>query len=159
MDLTIKNVSYAQLVQDDAMKVAFIAAIRKAIASNAGAQVMPSHIALEMSAGSVVVKATIDTVAAGVDHDTLKTFLASARSAVETDVLTGIEKVAGIASIATGTIQVASEAPTVAVATSTAPTSTAPTEMSGSISSFGFSLYCSSGLSLAISLMTSGFTQ
>jgi len=139
MKLTLKNLNYQKLVQNATLEAAFISAIKKAIAGNAGANVLPEHITLSLSSGSVVVDVTIDIVAADVDHGTLKASLTSAKLAVESDVAAEVNNIAGIASIATGPIEVASE---------TAPTQKPATESTSGSGILG----CSSKFTLGMFL-------
>jgi len=146
MKLTLKNLDYQKLVQSATLKAAFIAAVKKVIAGKAGANVLAEHITLVLSSGSVVVDATIDTVAAGVDHGNVHSALTSAKAAVESDLVAEVKQVAGIASIQTGDIEVVSE---------TVPIQQpAPIPTSGSIT-----LKCSLGLTLGIFLTACSFMQ
>jgi len=147
MKLTLKNLNYQKLVQNETLKAAFIAAIKKAVAANAGANVLAEHIALVLSPGSVVVDVTIDIVAAGEDHGTLTAALRSVKSAVESDVAADVKQIAGIASIQTGAIQVVSE---------TVPI---PEPASNPTSSGSINLECSLGFALAIFLTAFTFMQ
>jgi len=143
MKLVVKNLDYQKLVQNATLKAAFIAAIKKAIAGRAGAKVLADHITLVLSSGSVVVDATIDIVAAGVDHGTLEASLTSAKSAVESDVVAEVKDIPGIASIQTGAIEVVSEV---------VPAQEPPTSRSAT-------LECSLGFTLGIFLAAFGFMQ
>jgi len=57
--LKLKNVDYAELSSDPAMLSSFKDAMKMTIASAAGPGILPEHVELTLSAGSVVVKATI----------------------------------------------------------------------------------------------------
>jgi len=153
MKLTVKNLGYQKLIQNTKIRTAFIAAIKKAIIAaikrNGGKDIPAKYIILALSSGSVVVDATIDNVAAGVDHGTLKASLTSDKSAVESDVLTEVKNIAGIASIKTFSDQ------SIEVVSETAPKpTTKPSSASSSIT-----LECSSGFTLSIFLTAVSFMQ
>jgi len=101
--LTVKNVDYNQLSASPALLGRFEQAMKKAIASAAGTNVAPEHVDLSLSAGSVVVLATI-TPPRGVSTASVHSKLESAplgRTLAST-----VESVDGIRDVATGPITV-----------------------------------------------------
>jgi len=152
LKLTVKNLDYQKLLGNATLKAAVIAAFKKvivAIAAKAGVTLLAKHITLVLSSGSVVVDATIDTAAAGVDQGTLKASLTSAKSAVESDVLAEVKNIPGIASIK------ANASIAFAVASETAPTTTAAATTKPGAASSSIALKCSSGFVFGIFLAVS----
>jgi len=166
LKLTVKNLDYQKLLGNPTVKAKFIAAVKKAIAM-AGLKALGTveekvgcppdkpcrcpdhsclakHITLKLSSGSVVVDATIDTAAAGLDHGKLKASLTSAKSAVERRVLAEVKSIPSISSM------MANPSIPFAVASEAAPTK--PQTASSSIA-----LECSSGFVVGIFLAVSAF--
>mmetsp|Transcript_78880 Transcript_78880/g.218208 ORF Transcript_78880/g.218208 Transcript_78880/m.218208 type:complete len:993 (-) Transcript_78880:226-3204(-) len=101
--MKVENVSYTGLVADAALRTKFEDAIKSTVAAEAGAGILPEHVSVELSAGSVVVDYTV-TPPAGVAASGVVSKLSSAPLAKKT--VEAVSAVPQIASVSEGTIAV-----------------------------------------------------
>lgn len=87
--MRVENVNYAVLQQDTKLLTQFTQAIKKALADKAGPHVKEEHVAIKLSAGSVVVEATI-TAPQGVSSANLQKSLADSKASLAEHVVTVI---------------------------------------------------------------------
>lgn len=102
--MTVQRVDYAMLVARPVLLAAFKAAVKQAVAAEAGSGVLADHVDLVLSAGSVLVQATV-TPPGSVPVNVVLSRL-SASTAVAFAVATRLAKLEGISAVATGVISV-----------------------------------------------------
>lgn len=102
--MRVENVNYAVLKQDSALLTQFTQALKQALADKAGPHVKEEHVAIKLSAGSVVVEATI-TAPQGVSSANLQKSLADSKASLAEHVVTVI-KALPMGNAKTGTIKV-----------------------------------------------------
>jgi len=103
--MKVENVDYAKLQQSPTLLNAFTTSVTKAIADAAGPNIKEEHVSVKLSAGSVVVEATI-TPPAGVDVSTVESALTSKSTALAETVTNSVKALPGIDAVSTGPISV-----------------------------------------------------
>jgi len=103
--LRVENVQYDKLMKSPDTLDEFKITTKVAISISAGKDILPEHVKLKLSAGSVIVEATI-TPPARVSADMLSANLNKDQAKMTNLVTKQIQQVSGIADVSTGTIGV-----------------------------------------------------
>jgi len=103
--LTVNNVNFDALNQNQILRNGFVAAVKRSVAQQAGGGVTPADVAVELSAGSVRVRATIIPPAATTSTSLTGT-LASGSASLSTSLLNELSSVSGIGTVASGSLAV-----------------------------------------------------
>lgn len=103
--MTVENVNYNVLIADKIILSNFTAALKQGIADAAGDAILPQHVAVKLSAGSVRVESTITPDAGSqVTANSLSSSINTAT--VSQRVVANINAVPGISSVTSGDIAV-----------------------------------------------------
>jgi len=142
--MTVKNVEYSKLKQNSALLAKFSTAVKQGVAEAAGPDVQEEHVSLKLSAGSVVVEASI-TLPPQVKAATLKASLAKSPGTMAKSVTKSVTAVAGISAVTSGTVSVSG------VEEKEKQSSTTSGSASGTTTGFGAS---ASGVNASVSMST-----
>lgn len=108
--MTVEHVNYNALVADESMLSNFTAALKQGIADAAGDAILPQHVAVELSAGSVRVKSTITPdVGSQVTASSLSSSLSTAT--LSQRVVARVNAVPGVGTVTSGAIAVSNITP------------------------------------------------
>jgi hypothetical protein len=121
MTMVIQNVNFDDLASDTTVKDTFKTNVKAAVAAEAGADVLPEHVEVVVSAGSVKVETTI-TCPAGVDATALSTSLGSSSTSLTSAVVDKIKEDPALVAMASGSISAAVTVAPAAVAAATTTT-------------------------------------
>jgi hypothetical protein len=105
LQLRVNNIQYDKLLGSSSVLAEFKTAIKAVIANSAGEEISPSHVSLQLSAGSVIVTATISPPE-GVDAARTSHVLSTASATMTSQIALTIRQVVGIEDVSTGTIDV-----------------------------------------------------
>jgi hypothetical protein len=114
--MKVLSVKLDELNKNATVMDSFKTTMKAQVANQAGPEILPEHVTLKLSAGSVVVEATI-TPPTTVNADTLKTSLETKKTALATAVATEVKKVPGIDSVRDMNVPISVAPPTMSVAT------------------------------------------
>eukprot|EP00929_Paragymnodinium_shiwhaense_P076281 TRINITY_DN39189_c0_g1_i5.p1 TRINITY_DN39189_c0_g1~~TRINITY_DN39189_c0_g1_i5.p1 ORF type:complete len:1170 (+),score=420.06 TRINITY_DN39189_c0_g1_i5:206-3715(+) len=103
VSMKVSNVDYPSLLRNPSMLADFKAKTKEAIAEAAGPGVKPHDVSLQLSSGSVAVKATI-TPPAGVSAKRLGQSMSSGAGGLAAGVVAKVKTVSGIESVVSGEI-------------------------------------------------------
>jgi hypothetical protein len=105
LQLRVNNIQYDKLLGSSSVLAEFETAIKAAIATSAGEEISPSHVSLQLSAGSVIVTATISPPE-GVDAARTSHVLSTASATMTSQIALTIRQVVSIEDVSTGAIGV-----------------------------------------------------
>merc|ERR1712070_615738 len=108
----VVSVNHSALVANATLLASFEAAVKQGIADQAGADILPEHVTLVLSAGSVNIEATI-TPPSGVVVADVKQAVTTNAAAVAQSVTTNVKAVGGIDAVSDPNVEISTNTPTV----------------------------------------------